>query len=210
MLQNKGVGANGGVRLIDEIVTKASKGGVLIGYDALDGKIPGCYSYDSYVTIRVKAIFDTRYEINQQVRLVDAETNWSNSVEAKIGDVVEFMFTYKNTTETETQTNVTINYSFSNSIKYIPNTIQLKNKTFPTGTVINFEDVIAGTDINIGDYEPGTEASVCLKAKVIDNGLNYGINNVGCQTLCSVGSIAIKAYATVKVTKKIETKFELS
>lgn len=57
LLENNGIG-KGGMKLSDEIVTEATKGGVLIGYDALDGNIPGCYEYASYVTIRVKAVFN--------------------------------------------------------------------------------------------------------------------------------------------------------
>lgn len=59
LLENNGIGANGGIQLGDEIVTKASsEHGVQIGYDALDGCIPGGSSYATYVTIQVTAIFD--------------------------------------------------------------------------------------------------------------------------------------------------------
>lgn len=45
--------------LSDDIVEKAgSNDGTLIGFDALDGNVPGCYEYSSYITIRVKAVFD--------------------------------------------------------------------------------------------------------------------------------------------------------
>lgn len=47
LLENNGVGANGGIKLDDTIVTEATKGGVLIGYDDLNGNIPGCYEYAS-------------------------------------------------------------------------------------------------------------------------------------------------------------------
>lgn len=63
LLNNDGIGANG-LPLSDEIVTKAaSKHGTLIGYDALDGKIPGGDKFTSYVTIKVKAVFDEKEPI---------------------------------------------------------------------------------------------------------------------------------------------------
>ena len=52
LLENNGIGANGGVKLSDDIV-KSKSGGVLIGYDALNGKVPGCYEYANYITIKV-------------------------------------------------------------------------------------------------------------------------------------------------------------
>ncbi len=60
MLWNDGIG-KGGLSLGDEIVTEATKGGVLIGYDALDGRVPGGYEYHNYVSICVKAVFAPEY-----------------------------------------------------------------------------------------------------------------------------------------------------
>ena len=48
-------GASNGA-LSDNIVRTIE--GVKVGYDALDGKIPGCYQYSGYATIRVKAVFN--------------------------------------------------------------------------------------------------------------------------------------------------------
>lgn len=51
LLENTGVGSNDGIALSDNILTDE---GVLIGYSSLDGKIPGCYEYDSVITIEIK------------------------------------------------------------------------------------------------------------------------------------------------------------
>lgn len=60
LLENNGVGANGGIQLSDEIVTKASsEHGTEIGYNALDGRIPGGSTYASYITIQVMTVFDS-------------------------------------------------------------------------------------------------------------------------------------------------------
>lgn len=51
-----------GKPLGDDIVLKQKADGTLdgqlIGFDALDGNVPGCYEYSSYITIRVKAVYD--------------------------------------------------------------------------------------------------------------------------------------------------------
>ena len=54
LFENNGIGA-GGIRLPDSIVTDE---GVMIGFDALDGEIPGCYKYSSYSIIRVYPVFE--------------------------------------------------------------------------------------------------------------------------------------------------------
>lgn len=50
LLENNSIGKNGGIVLSDDIIHD----GVEIGYNALDGQIPGCYQYSCYVTINVK------------------------------------------------------------------------------------------------------------------------------------------------------------
>lgn len=60
LLENNGVGANGGIQLSDEIVTKVfSEHGIQIGYDALDGYIPGGLTYAAYISIQVTTVFDS-------------------------------------------------------------------------------------------------------------------------------------------------------
>ena len=49
-------GASNGA-LSDNIVRTVE--GVKVGYDSLNGEIPGCYQYSGYATIRVKAVFNT-------------------------------------------------------------------------------------------------------------------------------------------------------
>ncbi|MBR6964694.1 hypothetical protein IKH83_00010 [Candidatus Saccharibacteria bacterium] len=48
-------GASNGA-LSDDIVRTIE--GVKVGYDKLDGKIPGCYQYSGYASVRVKAVFE--------------------------------------------------------------------------------------------------------------------------------------------------------
>ena len=53
LFENNGVGA-GGFQLPDDIVNNW----VTVGYDKIDGRIPGCYQYSFYATIRVKIVED--------------------------------------------------------------------------------------------------------------------------------------------------------
>lgn len=54
LFENNGIGADGGIALDDSIISDW----VMIGYDSLDGKVPGCYGFDSYSTIVVVPVFD--------------------------------------------------------------------------------------------------------------------------------------------------------
>ena len=53
LMENNGIGS-GGIMLDDQIVNDWTR----IGYDELDGRIPGCYKYDSYITVKMKPVFE--------------------------------------------------------------------------------------------------------------------------------------------------------
>ncbi len=210
LLENNGIGANGGVKLGDEIVTKAaSENGVQIGYDKLDGNIPGCYPYAGYVTIRVKAVFDTDYTIEQKARLAGTK-EWNYNVEnAKVGDTVEYQIQYKNTADNGLkQSNVMIKSVLPRNVEYIPGSTKLYNTVHPNGATVNQDDVIS-KGINIGDYNPGANAFVRFSVKVVDNNLACGSNTLVNWAQGGVGQKTIQDYATIMVNKVCDTTKEL-
>ncbi len=199
LLENNGIGANGGIKLGDEIVTKAaSEHGVQIGYDKLDGNVPGCFTYASYVTIRVKAVFDTSYTITQKVRL-QGDNTWHTSVNAKVGDKVELQTAYVNTDSSE-QRNVTIKSILPKNLRYVPDTTKLFNSNHPNGMNI-LTNSVTDYGINIGHYMPKANAYVRFTAEVVDNSLQCGSNTLVDWTQGSVGKKTIQDYATVVVNK---------
>ena len=72
LLENNGIGAGGGVALPDAITA----GGTLIGYDALDGQVPGCFQFANYVTIEVKVVYDYSYTVDKTVRNMWRVARW--------------------------------------------------------------------------------------------------------------------------------------
>lgn len=201
-LFNNGIGSSDGYTLSDEIVTKAdSNNGVLIGYSELDGNIPGGSQYVSYITICVKAIFDTAYTIENQVRLVGGDKTWSNSVEAKIGDVVEFRVAYKNNSNSD-QMNVMISDILPDGLKYIEGSTLLVNAKYPDGGHVDQNDIVT-VGINIGGYTPGSNAFVRFRAEVVDENLaEHGKTALVNWAQGGIGAAVIQDYATVIVYKE--------
>lgn len=182
LLENNGIG-KGGLTLSDEIVTKASAGGTLIGYDKLDGRVPGCYQYDNYVSIKVKVVFDYEFTTETRVRL-EGEKNWQDTVTANIGDKVEFQIEYWNTSN-EWQNGVVINDILPPNLRYVPGSTKIKNSSHPNGAVIN-EDHIIGNGIQVGDYGPDANVYVIFTAEVVDDSLAGGQN-----TLINWGRVSV-------------------
>lgn len=206
-LYNNGVAA-GGLQLNDDIVTKEN--GQQIGYYdyrtdpedpvVLDGVIPGCYQYASYVTIRVRAVFDTDFRISQHIRL-KGDTEWNSYVEAKIGDEVEIQFEYQNIDRRDNMhENVVVRSVLPEALEYVPGSTILYNGTYPEGASCA-QDTLVTTGINIGGYSVGANAYIRFTVRVTDTNLKVGSNTLVNWTRGTVNEIVLQDYASVIVNK---------
>ena len=193
LLENNGIGANGGIRLSDDIIEK----GVKIGYNALNGEVPGCYQYANYVTIKVKAVADNSYIVEKQVRKAGT-TEWKESVDAKVGEKVEYRIHYKNTSDNAT-TNVMVKDVLPENMKYIEGTTVLYNATNPKG--IARDDTVATAGVNIGGYAVNGDGYVVFTAEVVNNSLTCGANTVTNWGQVGVGETTLQDSAVVNVVK---------
>lgn len=163
-------GKTNGQTLSDNIITS----GAPLGYDALDGKVPGCNEFAGYVTFRIKAD-QPNFEIKKEVRNAGTST-WKESVNAKDGDTVDYQIQYKNTGTTH-QSNVSIKDQLPKGLDYIKDSTYLVNATNPTPKKVN-DDIITGAGLNIGGYTAGSNAYVKFSAKVNTKDLVCGTNKV--------------------------------
>ena len=134
LLENNGIGTDGGIQLSDDIAASGS-GGVLIGYDELNGRVPGGYEYASYITIMVKVVYDYSFALDTQVRLAgSADESWQKEGDAEIGGTIEFQLTYENTDDL-TQEGVVIRSMLPNNLEYVSGSTVLYNTNHPDGLV---------------------------------------------------------------------------
>lgn len=185
----------GVVSLPDDIIIS----GATLGYDKLDGKIPGCFEYDGVVTINVKAHKSVASKLSKTVRLKDDKT-WSEAVEAKIGDEVIYQIEYKNLLS-ETVNNVMIRDILPNNVEYVQNSTYLYNTNYPKGVLLA-DNTLTTTGINIGNYNPNGNAYIRFTGKVVDKTLACGRNQLVNWASSTVnGSKVSKDDASVMVTK---------
>ncbi len=197
-LENNGIGAERSFSLSDDIIADENDG-VLIGYDAIDGRIPGGYKYACYIGIRVKVVYDYEFTIENQVRLAGTE-KWSKTVEAKVGDKVEFQIQYKNTSS-ETQTDVAIKDTLPANLRYVAGSTKIKNSNHPKGDTVN-EDYLVTDGLKIGSYGPGANAYLIFTAEVVDEDLVEGSNTLVNWVQAMVGETVNQDYARVVLYKK--------
>ena len=140
------------------------------------------------------------YRIEQKVRLAGT-TEWKTSVDAKVGDKVEFQVQYKNTSnDAITHRDVTIKDILPKNMQYVKGTTKLFNSNHPNGMNI-LSDTITDYGINIGHYDKGANAYVRFTAEVVDKSLQCGSNTLVNWIQGSVGKVTLQDYATA-VTQK--------
>lgn len=135
--------------------------GVSLGYNALDGTLPGCHEYAGYITFRVKAD-QPNFSFAKQVR-TNGDTQWHESVKAQPGATVQYRLEYKNIGSTE-QRDVMIQDALPKGVNYIAGSTKLYSGSFPQGKAL--ADGITQQGVNIGHYAPASNAVVVFAAKV--------------------------------------------
>ena len=204
IFENNGMGTT---KLPDSIVNNT---GAKLGYDKLDGKIPGCFQYAGYVTVKVKAQVSQPQEKNidlaKTVRnKTNGEKSWVETVNAKSGDTVQFQIHAKNTGSAGIQ-NLVIRDILPKGLNYVAGSTKLYNTSNPKGLKVS-DNVIQNSGINIGSYQPNGDAYVRFDATVsAENSLPVcGDNTLTNIAQASDQKIVKNDTASVKVTKKCET-----
>ena len=185
-----------GTTLSDNLVST----GVKLGYDKLDGNMPGCYEYAGYVTLQVKPVFENT-SIMKQVRK-QGEKDWKESVDAKVGDTVEYQIHYKNLNASKVE-NVMIKDSLPTNMEYVKGTTKLYRSDLRDGAVNN-EDSLMTNGVNIGNYNLRGDGYIRFLAKVVDKNLACGNNRLINWAKASANGFAVQDSADVYVKKECE------
>ena len=190
--------ANGKERsfsLSNDIIAAA---GAVLGYDKMDGKIPGCYEYDGFVTMQVKIHAASTSLLSKTVRVKGTKT-WEEAVAAKVGDEVEYQIAYKNMSAEQVD-NVMIRDILPPNMEYVKGSTMLYNSHYQSGVKI-VEDTVTTSGINIGSYASRGNAYVRFTAKVVAQDLNCGVNQLVNWASATVNSTVFKDDASVVVTR---------
>ena len=139
--------------------------GAALGYNQMDGKIPGCFQYSGLVVFTVKAT-TTDFTVDKTVRLSGAtDKTFKESVAAKPGDKVDYQIHFKNTGGTQLD-DVVIKDTLPAGITYVPDTTYVARST----GIQKVADGVTGGGLVIGDYLANGDGYVKFTAQVAANG----------------------------------------
>ncbi|MGO3701604.1 MAG: DUF11 domain-containing protein [Candidatus Saccharimonadales bacterium] len=162
-------GAVNGQVLPDEVFTT----GTLLGYDSLNGDLPGCTQYSGFVTYKIKTDAPN-FTLKKQVSK-KGEGNWQDKIVAKLGEEVDFLISYQNTGSTQ-QKDVVIKDALPTGMTHVPGSVSLANSANPQGSEAS--DAIFTNGANIGAYDPKGTAFIKLSAKVNEELEKCGVNDL--------------------------------
>ena len=188
----------------DNIITSS---GVKLGVDANSkavnesGNVPGCFAYNTYTYIHVKAHYVNKaYKVDKTVRNIsNGEKEFVDSVNAKVGDIVEYQIYFENTGD-ETLNNVVVRDLLPENMEYIEGTTKVYNTNHPEGATFQ-DETITTTGVNIGNYEADSNAYIRFRAKVVDKSMICGSNKLVNWGQIGAGTNTIQDNAFVMVNK---------
>ena len=193
----------GDFKLPNEVITS----GATLGYTSMNGEIPGCFEYSGVVTINVKVHSSVAAKVSKKVRIKGTK-DWSESVNAKIGDEVEYQIEYTNLLAEQVK-NVMIRDILPTNVEYVKDSTVLYNSNYQNGTKLA-DNTVTTSGINIGDYNAKGNAYVRFTGKVVDKNMACGSNQLVNWASATVNSSSVKdaVYkddASVMVDKTCDT-----
>ena len=147
--------------------------GALLGYDSLNGVLPGCVEYAGTVTYKIK-VDAPNFKVTKQVSK-KGENKWQGNVVAKPGETVDFRVGYDNTGNMQ-QDDVVVKDALPVGMSYVPGSTMLKTAKAPNGS--SQADAVATNGLNIGSFAANSNAYVTLSAKVSEELQKCGVNEL--------------------------------
>lgn len=187
-----------GVALPDSVVANSGNG-ALIGYNALDGNLPGCFDYRATVIVKVK-VNAPAMTLKKQVT-TPGSSNWTENLVAKTGDTVSWLLTYKNT-GTSQMNNVVIRDIVPKDVTVVPGSIVLIDSNHKAPGLTLPDDVLYN-GANVGAYAAGATGYIKFRTVVKKDPSVCTIKNVAYAKADNVAEVTDDATVTVEDCKPV-------
>lgn len=185
--------------LPESIFTSA---GAKLGYNQMDGDIPGCFQYSGFVTFKVKpqVAKSLNFTLTKKVSKHGAN-QWGKTYAAQPGETVDYLLVYKNV-GTAQNDNVTFRDTLPTGLSYVANSGTWSNVLTQNVKFATDANLTNGTGINVGSYAPSANAYIVFSAKVAaEDQLPCGPSTLTNKAKVNTGGYAVEDTADVTVNR---------
>lgn len=148
-----------GIALPDSVTTDA---GAKLGYDVMNGNLPGCFEYTAIVTIKVR-VKAPAIQLTKRVT-TPGSTDWRENINVKAGETVSWLLNYKNT-GTGVVNDVTIRDSLPKGLTLVPGSITWFDANHPNGEQLQ-DTALSSGGANAGNYSAGADGAIRFRTTV--------------------------------------------
>ena len=141
-------------------------GGVSLGYDSLNGKLPGCNEYSGYITYQF-TVDKPDFTITKEVS-VDGGKTWHENAKTTPGSTIQYRLVYTNT-GTVQQDDVVLKDVLPTGVSYVAGSSKIANSKTGGDYAKTADGVVSEGGFNIGSYAPKGNAYFTFSAKVAEN-----------------------------------------
>jgi uncharacterized repeat protein (TIGR01451 family) len=184
--------------LSDSIVTS----GAPIGYNSMNGELPGCFDYAALVEVTVNIIPDPSHDLQlvKQVKNVGDTTGWKKEVNSKPGQEEQWLLTTKNV-GLDPLTDVSVRDILPPHVALVPGSVKIVNAD--SQSYAQDDDPLFDNGLNLGEYPSGGGRYIMFKTQALDDfpGCSVRVRNVAKADSNEITN-EISDYADVVITKE--------
>lgn len=184
--------------LSDSIVTS----GAPIGYNTMNGELPGCFGYAALVEVTVNIVPDSSHDLQlvKQVKNVGDTTGWKKEVNSKPGQEEQWLLTTKNVA-LDTLTDVSVRDILPPHLALVPGSVKIVNSD--SQSYAQQDSPLFGNGLNLGTYPTDGGRYVMFKTRALDDfaGCSVRVRNVAKAKSAQTPN-EISDYADVVITKE--------
>ena len=184
----------GGTAVSDDVV---GANGALIGYDAMNGNLPGCFDYTAVVIIKVK-VNTPGLQLTKGVTKLEAPAagQAQDSIKAKLGEEVTWRIDYKNV-GTDRIDNVTIRDSLPAGLTLIPGSVTVLDASRPNGMALQDTALTSG-GVDVGSYTVNGNGVIRFRTSINKDYKACEITNVAFGKGKNVGDVSDSAKVIIE------------
>lgn len=151
----------GGIALSDSII---SNNCASLGYETMNGQIPGCNQYANYVLVDV-LVKMPKLDLAKQISTTN---DWTENVALTPNQTANYKISFNNSGSANAN-NVVIRDVLPANTTLVSGSVKLYNAASPAGVSLSDSELFSANGVNVGNYAPNTGGFITFSFRTDSN-----------------------------------------